>query len=119
MALRLGDADKEKRERTLNFVDFVFKFAEQLLVVGIFSFLAQATGHWGVTAIAIILNVLLGYSIAVTLNSYLFTAWNKDDRLWRIILWRGLDVLIYAAIFYTWLYTMGAVLKAMREGTGI
>lgn len=119
MGLKLQDHHPEMRNKTVTFVDFIFKFAEQLLVVGIFSFLGQATGHWAVITIYVILHFLLAYSIFTTLNSYLFSAWGNDEKLWKVVVWRAADLLIFGALLFTLHFAINAVVKAMKAGMGV
>lgn len=116
---RIWESSKSERERADKFADYVFKFAEHILIVGVFAFLAETTKHWAVTTIALVLGGLLIFNLVTSAQSIHFTHWKEGDGKWIRRFWFTVDLLIFAAILAVCWFAYTAVRETMSSGVGI
>lgn len=119
MRFRIWESNKSGRKQTDDTVDYVFNFAEHLLIVGVFAFLAESTGHWAVILIAATLAGLLVFKTLSAAQSLHFTHWKEGDGKWMRAFWGAIDLVIFVIILAVCWIAFSAVRETMSGGIGV
>lgn len=121
LSLKQNDVDPspEARAQVGAAVDFVFKFAEYVLIAGVFGYLATVTEHWAVIAIAVVLFGLLFVHLFSLLAGLQYFQWRRaENRALKAFL-LVLDTAIFLGLYFVLRSAYSAVVETMRDGVGI
>jgi hypothetical protein len=113
------DPSPEVRAQMNVAVEFCFKFAEYTLIAGVFAFLAIATKHWAVIAIACVLALLLTVHMMTMISGLQFFVWRDAKSWWSKTLLFVLDSALFLGLWWTLLQAFVAVFKTMSGGVAV
>jgi hypothetical protein len=121
LSFKQNDVDPSPEARAIigSTVDFIFKFAGNALVTGVFGYLAAITGNWAVIAIAVLMSALLAGQLLTLIAGMQYFLWREaKSRPLAVFLWL-IDAIIFLAICFTIYTAFFAILEVMRTGVGI
>lgn len=107
------------RDRISYVTDIAYKFAEHLLILGVFVFLAITTKHWAVITITLFLTALLCVNLISFLAGVNFTNRYEGDGKAIKVLWIFVDFAIFGTIIIVVIFAVLDVVNTMSNGTGI
>lgn len=100
-------------------VEVGFKYAEYVLVLGVFGFLADQTKHWAIYTIWFILIFILYIHMFSMLAGFTYFNWRRaESKILKFLLW-AMDSSIYLICFVILSFAFWQVSNALQKGIGI
>lgn len=113
------DPSPEVRESLSKIVEYVFKLAEYVLVLGVFCFLSITTKNWAVIAVAFVLGASLFVYIFSMLSGIQFILWRNAPLRWQRATLFVLDSAIYFALYAVLYVALWTIVTTMLKGVGV